>query len=425
MSLGLPNFNFIFQSKGVSAIERSARGIVAVILKDDTEGEEQNVYNKVDDVDFTQWTEDNYNYLKLIYEGAPSKVIAMRVATNVESYNAVLKKLKDLKWNYLCIPGIKAADTTMIGAWIKQYRNDEKKTFKVVLPHYAGDHEGIINFTTENITSSVTGKKHTAAEYCARIAGILAGLSLSRSSTFYVLNDVSSAEVPDDPNERIDAGELILTFDGSQYKIGRGVNSLTSFTATKTEDFRKIKIVEGMDLYMDDIRDTFEKYYVGKVINDYDNKQMFVAAISSYHKELLGDDEDVEQDEYERHTDKVFSDRLARYERSGKSGEDVVNPWDEIEDIKSDPFTLLFPEDAPMDEKVAAILEFMEGLTEAQRDLVYDHLGAWKYLEDVRREEEARTGKTVTQQAISNRWNKIIAKGCKHFGVEKSRKRKK
>lgn len=278
MSLGLPNFNFIFQSKGVSAIERSARGIVAVILKDDTEGEEQNVYNKVDDVDFTQWTEDNYNYLKLIYEGAPSKVIAMRVATNVESYNAVLKKLKDLKWNYLCIPGIKAADTTMIGAWIKQYRNDEKKTFKVVLPHYAGDHEGIINFTTENITSSVTGKKHTAAEYCARIAGILAGLSLSRSSTFYVLNDVSSAEVPDDPNERIDAGELILTFDGSQYKIGRGVNSLTSFTATKTEDFRKIKIVEGMDLYMDDIRDTFEKYYVGKVINDYDNKQMFVAA---------------------------------------------------------------------------------------------------------------------------------------------------
>lgn len=136
-------------------------------------------------------------------------------------------------------------------------------------------------------------------------------------------------------------------------------------------------------------------------------------------------DEDVKQDEYERHSDKVFSDRLARYERSGKSSEDAANPWDEIEDIKSDPFTLLFPEGAPMDEKVQKILEFMNGLTEAQRDLVYDHLGAWKYLEDVRREEEARTGKKITQQAISNRWNKIIAKGCKHFGVEKPRKRRK
>lgn len=78
-----------------------------------------------------------------------------------------------------------------------------------------------------------------------------------------------------------------------------------------------------------------------------------------------------------------------------------------------------------MDEKVQKILEFMDGLTEAQRDLVYDHLGAWKYLEDVRREEEAGTGKAVTQQTISNRWNKIIAKGCKHFGVEKPCKRKK
>lgn len=289
MSMGLPSFNFVFQSKGVSAIERSARGIVAVILRDDTEGQEQNVYNKIDEIDFTQWTEENYNYLKLIYEGAPFRVIAMRIGTSVETYNDILRKLKDLKWNYLCIPGIQAKDTTTIGAWIKQYRNDEKKTFKAVLPHYAGDHEGIINFTTEHITSAITGKKHSAAEYCARIAGILAGLPLSRSSTYFVLNDISEAETPDDPNDRINNGELIIVYDGEKFKIGRGVNSLTTFTATKTEDVRKIKIVEGMDLYMDDIRDTFEEYYVGKVINDYDNKQMFVAAIGAYHKELMGD----------------------------------------------------------------------------------------------------------------------------------------
>lgn len=94
--------------------------------------------------------------------------------------------------------------------------------------------------------------------------------------------------MPDDPNDRINNGELIIVFDGKKYKIGRGVNSFVSFTATKGEDIRKIKIVEGMDLYMDDIRDTFEEYYVGKVINDYDNKQAFVAAIGAYHKELLG-----------------------------------------------------------------------------------------------------------------------------------------
>ena len=203
-------------------------------------------------------------------------------------YRAALKKLKNLKWNYLTIPGLGSADMTIVSAWIKQCRDDERKTFKAVLAHCAGDHEGIINLTTENISSTITGEKHTAAEYCARIAGVLAGLSLARSSTYYVLEDISEAETPDDPDGCVDNGEMVIIFDGKKYKIGRGVNSLVTFTAEKTDDVRFIKIVEGMDLYMDDIRETYDNYYVGKVINDYDGKQMFVGSVGSYHKGLLG-----------------------------------------------------------------------------------------------------------------------------------------
>lgn len=94
--------------------------------------------------------------------------------------------------------------------------------------------------------------------------------------------------MPEDANERIDNGELVIVFDGEKYKIGRGVNSLTSFTPEHGQDFSKIKIIEGVDLYQDDIRETFESSYVGKVINDYDNKQALVAAILAYHRELEG-----------------------------------------------------------------------------------------------------------------------------------------
>lgn len=289
MGLGLPSFSMIFSGKAVSAIERSARGIVAIVLTDGTEGgKDLNIYKKVDEIDFENWTEQNYNYLRLVFAGAPSTVIAVRRAEDAKDYSAVLKKLKDLKWNYLTIPGLGSADTVTISAWIKQCRDEDRKTFKAVLAHCQGDHEGIINLTTENISTTITGAKHTAVEYCARIAGALAGLSLARSSTFYVLDDISEAETPDDPDERIDAGELVIIFDGKKYKIGRGVNSLVTFTAEKTDDVRFIKIVEGMDLYMDDIRETYEENYVGKIINDYDGKQMFVAAIGAYHKGLLG-----------------------------------------------------------------------------------------------------------------------------------------
>ena len=143
MSLGLPSFSMIFSGKAVSAIERSARGIVAMILTDGTEGgKDLNIYKKVDEVDFQNWTEQNYNYLKLVFAGAPSTVITIRRAENAEGYNAELKKLKDLKWNYLTIPGLGSADTTTISAWIKQYRDDERKTFKAVLAHCKGDHDG-------------------------------------------------------------------------------------------------------------------------------------------------------------------------------------------------------------------------------------------------------------------------------------------
>lgn len=253
MSRGLPEINIIFKIKGVTAIERSARGIVACILKDDTaEGEAFNVYDSIIDVDFTHWTERNYDYLKLIYEGRPNRIIVIKQATTVADYSDSLRKLKDLKWNYITIPGIAKSDVMIISTWIKEQRDKEKKTFKAVLPTYKADHEGIINFTTDNI-KTIDDKVFSNAEYCARITGMLAGLSLARSSTYFVMTDIVSADTPVDPNERINLGELIIIFDSEKYKIGRGVNSFVSFTTEKGEDFGKIKIVEGRDLYQDDI----------------------------------------------------------------------------------------------------------------------------------------------------------------------------
>ena len=290
MALGLPNITIIFKGLAASAIERSERGIVACIVKDDTEGGQRlSVYESILDIDFEHMTEANYGYLKLLFEGGPVRVIVLRESAESPNLAAALKELMYLRWNYLCYPDISDEDKTTLAAWIKEMRDKNHKTFKAVLAASASDHEGIINLTTDGIESSITGKTHTAKEYCARIAGVLAGLSLSRSSTYYVLGDVLKAECPSDPDERINKGEFILVFDGEKYKVGRGVNSLTTFTKEKTEDVRKIKIVEGMDLYQDDIRNTFTDSYVGKYVNDYDNKQLFVAAVLAYQAGLAGE----------------------------------------------------------------------------------------------------------------------------------------
>lgn len=291
MALGLPEIVIEFRTKGLSAIERSARGIVAILLRDATEGgREISVYNSIIEIDFEHWSEANYGLMKRVFHGCPNKVIVVKVPMAAENYNAALRAIKDLRWNYLVVPDIQDGEVADVAAWIKEQRDEKRKTFKAVLPKIPADHEGIINCTTEHVVVK-EGEQFTTltcAQWCARVAGMLAGLSLARSSTFYAFPEIVEADVPEDPDAAINKGELILIYDQEQYKIGRGVNSLVTFTAEHGEEFRKIKIVEGIDLYMDDIRGTFSSKYVGKVINDYDNKQAFIAAIMVYHKTLQG-----------------------------------------------------------------------------------------------------------------------------------------
>lgn len=282
----LPEILIEFKSKAQSVITRSERGTVAIILKDDTEGAEPfKIYKSLNDVNFTKLSETNYNYLKLLFEGSPYKVIAVTIPSSQASYADSLNKLVNYKWNYLTVPNADAEANTVISSWIKEQRSN-KKMFKAVLSNVKADSEGIINFTTSDIVSTLCEDKVlTAVEYCTRVAGIVAGLSLDRSLTYYELTDITDIKVQSDPDSLVDAGELVIVFDGEKYKFGRGVNSLTT---TNNDDLKKIKIIEGKDMVTEDIKSTFEDKYVGRVINDYDNKQNLVAAIITYFKSIEG-----------------------------------------------------------------------------------------------------------------------------------------
>lgn len=284
--MGLPEVIINFNSKASNVIERSGRGIVALVIQDSTKQIESASYKGLEEVNKEDYTAENYDYISMIFKGAPNKVIVER-ASEVTDYTEVLQRLKSKRFNYLTIPKIVEGQAEAIVSWIKNCRNNDKKTFKAVLPNVAADYEGVINFSTDKV--KVGSKVYSTAEYCPRIAGILAGLSLSRSATYLVLSEVEAIEENENPNDAVDEGKLILISDGEKIKIARGVNSLVTLTDDKSEDFKKIKIVEAMDLVKDDIRETFEDSYVGQVINDYDNKSLFLAAINSYFKELEGD----------------------------------------------------------------------------------------------------------------------------------------
>lgn len=308
---GLPGVQIDFKTKGTTAIKRSARGIVAMILHDGTN--DVMTHYKINDVTDvpTTLTDSNQALIKMCLNGTPLRIqlytipetpkAAAEGATQTTVTNTqatVLPILHNVKWNYICAPTATGTEQADLVSWVKSERNNKRKTFKAIAANQPADHEGVINFCTEDIkveTSTDTSGNpvytvYTALQYTARIAGILAGLALDRSATYFSLTEVESCHVYEDLEERIDKGELHIfdELDGNGVKIARACNSLTTFTTDKGEDFRYIKIMEAVDMITDDIRDTFKKYYVGKVINDYNHKMLFIAAITVYFDEIKG-----------------------------------------------------------------------------------------------------------------------------------------
>lgn len=286
--MGLPKINIAFKSKSVSAIERSAMGIVALILRDETKESGLVTLKSVEDVKTEDWTAENVAYLNQTFLGTPSKVIVLRIGVGTEDDSVLLTDelptLNGVKYNYLAMPDAKEDEVTTIVSYIKSKRKNDKKTVKAVVANSKADDVGIINFTTNGIV--VGEETYTAQQYTARIAGILAGLPFTRSATYYELSEVKSITEIEDADTAINNGELILINDGEKVKIGRGVNSLTTVTADQKEDWKKIKVVDVMDMIIDDVRDTFNDNYVGKVQNTTDNQILFIVAVKAYFKGL-------------------------------------------------------------------------------------------------------------------------------------------
>lgn len=280
--MGLPQIVFEFIKKAVSSIKRSQQGVVALILADDSAEETTYTYSKEAEVDIEDWNAKNLGYIKLAFKGAPKAVIVERVSPENTTYDNALARLKIKKWNYLSIPGLGENAADKFKDWIIAQRATQKQ-FKAVLPKCAANNEGIINFTTDDIASG--SEKYTTAEYCARIAGALASVPLNRSCTYMVLEDVTSITETESPDDDIDKGQLIIINDGEKFKLGTGVNSLVTISGNKTEDMKKIKIIEGMDLMREDICNSFENNFVGTG-NGYDDKINFINAIEEYSKEL-------------------------------------------------------------------------------------------------------------------------------------------
>lgn len=286
--MGLPNINITFYTLANEALIRSGKSVVAVILNDTTSAGNY-VLSSPEDIP-SGLSAANQTYLKRAFVGnvtAPNKVLC-KVLDSDESISDGLSWAELQVFDYLVGPyDLSASDAALVVTWVKEQRAAGRKS-KAVLPNTAADCEGVINFSAAGLQDA--DGAITTAGYCSRIAGLIAGTPFTQSATYAVLPELTDATrlSREDADDAVDAGKLIVWYDGRKFKTGRAVNSLTTVTGKSTE-WKKIKVVEVMDLIREDITLTAEDQFIGKYPNTYDNRCLLISAIQGYLEGLTAD----------------------------------------------------------------------------------------------------------------------------------------
>jgi hypothetical protein len=288
MNLGMPSITIRFIEKGVSAIQRGQRGVVGLILRGAVPGTNPVVVTTESDIVGT-WSNANKQYVKdalVGYTEKPKKIICFFVAADAEDYSTALDYFSSQYVDYVAIPTVATDELeSSVVSWVKNEWENHNQII-VVLPDVAGDFEGIVNFTTDNI--KVGSNTYTSEQYTPRIAGMLAGTPMTMSATYANLDEVDDVDrlTKEQQDAAVAAGKFILFFDAEKVKTGTAVTSFTTTTSEKGDSFKKIKLVDTMRQITRDIYSTVRDSYIGKYPNTYDNKVMLCNAIMGYFKQL-------------------------------------------------------------------------------------------------------------------------------------------
>jgi len=149
------------------------------------------------------------------------------------------------------------------------------------------DHEGIVYVYPGFKYLDFLGVQQTArgSKAAARVAGIIAGLSLAATPTFQQISDIVDIETRltnAQVKTALAGGVLPLVWDGGKFKIERGINTLTTLATTQNSDFKKIKIIRIIDSIENALSVSVADNIVGKFLNNSNGQNAVLALIIDY-----------------------------------------------------------------------------------------------------------------------------------------------
>lgn len=186
---------------------------------------------------------------------------------NATSYQNALNAFESYTFNILVCPD-SATYGTLYVAYTKRLRDTHGIKFQLVCVNVAADYEGVVSLPTEQ------------ANALYWTAGALAGCAVNKTCT----NKVYDGELTIDTHftqteleTNILSGVFAFHKEGDTVCVLMDINTLTTFTEEKNQDFAHNQQVRVTDQIDSDIQHIFNTKYLGKVQNDEPGRASFWA----------------------------------------------------------------------------------------------------------------------------------------------------
>lgn len=192
--------------------------------------------------------------------------------------------LEPYEFNTLCAY---TSDTDDISDYIdavKNWRNNIGKKCSLVVYNTAADHEGIIN-----VVSNVSNAGAATHVLTAWVAGADAGCAINASCTNKLYNgeyDIVVDKTQSQLETCLESGQFVFHLVYGEIRVLEDINSLTTFTDDKGEDFKYNQTIRVIDQIANDIAKLFNTKYLGKIPNDADGRMSLWSDIVAHHREM-------------------------------------------------------------------------------------------------------------------------------------------
>lgn len=205
-----------------------------------------------------------------------------------QDYLDYLSAVEVLDVNTIGFPSTDAATKAVFVSFAKRLRDDEGKKIQVVVENYpTADYEGVISVKNGVVLSD--GTTLTTAQAVAWVAGATAAAAVNESLTYQAYDDAVDV-TPKYTNSQIitalQAGEFLFTGSGGKAVVEQDINTLTSFGGDKNKAFAKNRTLRVLDGIGNDFQQIFADYYIGKVSNNADGRNLLKKEYITYLETL-------------------------------------------------------------------------------------------------------------------------------------------